>query len=309
MVAEADESDRSFLKLSPSLAVITNVDREHMETYGSFDNLLQAFQDFAEKVPFYGAAVLCADDPHLRAMADRIGRRVITYGITTDRADFVGTDVKLASGGSRCVVQHRPGRSGKGTLGEFTLQVPGRHNLLNALAAVAVGIELGLPFERIASALREFRGAERRFEFKGEKKGVTVVDDYGHHPTEIAAVLEAARTLGASRVVVAFQPHRYTRTQQLMQEFADVLGGADVVVLTDIYSAGEDPIEGVTVEALAQHTRSRAGGRVQVVHELEDVAVHVARLARSGDLVITLGAGSIGTVGPRILELLGEPCL
>ena len=305
MVAEADESDRSFLKLSPSLAVITNVDREHMETYGSFDNLLQAFQDFAEKVPFYGAAVLCADDPHLRAMADRIGRRVITYGITTDRADFVGTDVKLASGGSRCVVQHRPGRSGKGTLGAFTLQVPGRHNLLNALAAVAVGIELGLPFERIASALREFRGAERRFEFKGEKKGVTVVDDYGHHPTEIAAVLEAARTLGATRVVVAFQPHRYTRTQQLMQEFADVLGGADVVVLTDIYSAGEDPIEGVTVEALAQHTRSRAGGRVQVVHELEDVAVHVARLARSGDLVITLGAGSIGTVGPRILELLG----
>ena len=249
VVAEADESDRSFLKLSPSIAVITNIDREHMESYGSWDALQDAFLEFANKVPFYGAIIACADDGPVRALVPRMTRRVITYGFEESGAHVTGHDMVLEAFGSRCRV--RSASTGIAEIGSLRLRVPGRHNLMNALGAVAVGLEVGVPFARIASALEEFRGAERRFQLRGEQRGVMVVDDYGHHPTEIAAVIAAARAGIDRRLVVVFQPHRYTRTRDLLDSFGDALSGADEIVLTDIYPAGEAPIPGVTVETLA----------------------------------------------------------
>jgi UDP-N-acetylmuramate--alanine ligase len=312
MVAEADESDRSFLKLSPAIAVITNLDREHMESYGTWENLQQAFVDFANEVPFYGAVVACVDDEPLRAIVPRIARRVIGYGfgqhegVSGER--IVGSDLALDAFASRAAITLRRGGD-SARLGDLRLGVPGRHNMLNALAAVAVAHELGVPFARIASALAEFRGAERRFQLRGEERGVMVVDDYGHHPTEIAAVIAAARAGIDRRVVVVFQPHRFTRTQQLMSEFATALRAADQIVLTDIYPAGEPPIPGVTIDALAEAVRAVAPDRVAVVKAIEQLPDHVAGMVRRGDLVITLGAGSITTVAERILEALrgGQP--
>jgi UDP-N-acetylmuramate--alanine ligase len=303
MVVEADESDRSFLKLSPSIAVITNIDREHMESYGSWDALQQAFVDFANKVPFYGAVVACADDGAVRAMVPAVTRRVITYGFEGSTAQIAAREVALEPFGSRCEVVTAGAGAPPTALGDLRLHVPGRHNVLNALAAVAVGLEVGLSFPRIAAALADFRGAERRFELKGEAGGAMVVDDYGHHPTEIAAVIAAARAGLDRRVLVVFQPHRYTRTRDLHAAFADVLGAADEIVLTDIYPAGERPIPGVTIEALTDAVR-RTGKPVHLVKGLEQVPEAVAALVRPKDLVITLGAGSIGTVADRILALL-----
>jgi UDP-N-acetylmuramate--alanine ligase len=305
MVVEADESDRSFLKLSPSIAVVTNIDHEHMESYGSWDNLQQAFADFANKVPFYGAVIACADDPPVRELLPRLTRRVITYGLDATSADVVGRGMRLEAFGATCTVAQRQAGGTFDELGLIRLTVPGRHNLLNALGAIAVGIEVGVPFARVAAALEEFRGAERRFQKLGEANGVLVVDDYGHHPTEIAAVVAAARAGIDRRVVVVFQPHRYTRTAQLMKEFGPALGAADEVVLTDIYPAGETAIPGVTIEALADSVRASTPCPVRLVKALDDLPAAVAASARPGDLVITLGAGSIGTVGPRILAALG----
>jgi UDP-N-acetylmuramate--alanine ligase len=305
MVVEADESDRSFLKLSPSIAVVTNIDREHMDSYGSFERLVTAFADFADKVPFYGAVVACADDPHVRAMLPRLTRRTVTYGFagTADvRADDARTDGRSGSCRVRFDVRGVPNGSGAGTL---NLVVPGRHNLQNALAAVAVGLELGVPFDRVAAALAEFQGAERRYQVRGTARGVTVVDDYGHHPTEIAAVLAAARAGTPSRLVAVFQPHRYTRTRDLLHEFGDALAPADVVVLTDIYPAGEAPIPGITLDALAAAVSRACAGSVHVVRALEEIPAAVAALVRDGDLVITLGAGSIGATADRILRAIG----
>jgi UDP-N-acetylmuramate--alanine ligase len=307
MVAEADESDRSFLKLFPTIAVITNIDHEHLENYGGFDDLQQAFVDFANKVPFYGGVVACADDANLSAVLPRMTRRVTTYGLDAD-ADITAVDIALEPFLVRAVVERRSVRtagagSARTTLGPLTLHVSGRHNLQNALAAVAVGMELGLPFERIAAGLADFRGVERRFEVRGEPHGILVIDDYGHHPTEIAAVLGAARTLGR-RIVVAFQPHRYTRTAALMDEFGPAFADADHVVLTDIYSAGEDPIDGVTLDTLAAAIRRRVQAAVEVVHRLEEVVPALVRAARPGDVVLTLGAGSIGGVSDRLVEAL-----
>jgi len=314
MVAEADESDRSFLKLSPAIAVITNIDREHMESYGSWDDLRQAFVDFANKVPFYGAVVACADDEPVRGILPRITRRLVTYGFAEDGtrppANVTADGMALEAFGSRCIVRHHTSKDPnprQGTeLGELRLRVPGRHNLLNALAAIAVGLEVGIGFGPIAAALDQFQGAERRFQRLGEEDGVMVVDDYGHHPTEIAAVLAAARAGIDRRVVVVFQPHRYSRTEQLMPEFGTALSAADEVVLTDIYAAGETPIDGVTVDALAAVVRSAARGPVHVVPSLDRVPDAVAGLTRAGDLVITLGAGSIGTTGDRILDAIRQ---
>jgi UDP-N-acetylmuramate--alanine ligase len=304
MVAEADESDRSFLKLTPSIAVVTNIDREHMETYGTREALDQAFVDFANKVPFYGAVVACVDDAAVRAIVPRLTRRVITYGL--EDGDVSGRGMALEAFRSQCTVWHRQADGGRVELGTLRLRVPGRHNLLNAVGAVAVGLEVGVPYGRIADALEEFGGAERRFQLRGEAQGVMVVDDYGHHPTEIAAVVAAARAGLDRRVVVVFQPHRYTRTRDLMQEFGTALGTADEVVLTDIYSAGEPPIEGITIEALAAVVRQASRKPVHLVKSVEDLPRAVADLARPNDLVITLGAGSIGAAGDRILaELRG----
>lgn len=303
LVAEADESDRSFLMLWPSIAVITNIDYEHMENYASFAELQQAFADFANKVPFYGDVIACADDPHLAPVLPRIKRRLTTYGLDTADAHVVGTDVQVGAFGARCVV-HRRRAGALERLGVLELSVPGRHNLQNALAAAAAAGQLGLGFTEVADALRAFEGAERRFERHGEANAVVVVDDYAHHPAEIAAVLAAARTSLGRRLVVAFQPHRYSRTQQLMQEFGPALRDADEILLTDIYAAGEDPIPGVTIDALAAAIRSGSGRPVRVVRQLDDLVPELLKVARSGDAVITLGAGSIGTVPRRLLEAL-----
>jgi len=303
MVVEADESDRSFLKLTPAIAVITNIDREHMESYGSWDALQQAFVDFANKVPFYGTVVACVDDEAVRTLVPRMTRRVVTYGFEKSGAAVTGHGMTLEAFGSRCRVTQGKPLGGSVDLGALTLRVPGRHNLLNAIGAVAVGLEVGIPFPQIARGLEEFRGAERRFQLRGEERGVMVVDDYGHHPTEIAAVIAAARAGLDRRVVVVFQPHRYTRTRDLLDEFGRALGGADAIVLTDIYAAGEAPIAGATAEAVEQVVR-KTGRPVTLVKALDDVPAAVARIARPNDLVITLGAGSIGTMPDRILAEL-----
>src|SRR5437762_11320299 len=296
MVAEADESDRSFLKLFPTIAVITNIDQEHLENYGGFEDLQQAFVDFANKVPFYGAVIACADDPNLAAILPRMTRRVKTYGLDDATAGVTASDVTLAAGGASAMVRGH---------GRLALRVPGRHNLQNALAAVAVGLELGLSFARIAEGLAEFRGAERRFDVRGEPRGILVVDDYGHHPTEIAAVIAAARAFNR-RIVVAFQPHRFTRTAALMEAFGPALASADHIVLTGIYSAGEEPIAGVTLDALAAAVRRGVRAPVDIAPRLDEVVPAVIKVARPGDVVITLGAGSIGTIPEKLLEALGR---
>ena len=308
IVVEADESDRSFLTLFPAIALVTNIDREHMEAYGSWDALQDAFVEFVNKVPFYGAAVLCVDDPAVRALLPRIMRRVITYGLLGEcdgaSPDVAAHDMHLEPFGARCTVSHLiDGR--RVELGALRLAVPGRHNLLNALGAVAVGLELDVPFRRIADALAEFGGAERRFQIRGEARDVIVVDDYGHHPTEIAAVIAAARA-GTRRIVVVFQPHRYTRTRDLMDEFGRALGAADEIVLTDIYPAGEAPVDGITIERLADAVRARCSRPLHVVRALDEIPGRVAELVRPGDMVITLGAGSIGGVADRILQRLAS---
>jgi UDP-N-acetylmuramate--alanine ligase len=303
MVAEADESDRSFLKLSPSIAVITNIDHEHMESYGSWDALQQAFLEFANKVPFYGAVVACADDRPVRALVPHMTRRVITYGLGDASAQIAGHGMTLEAFGSTCRVVQSTEQGKRTELGALRLRVPGRHNLLNALAAVAVGLETGVPFARIASALEQFAGAERRFERRGEEHGIMVVDDYGHHPTEIAAVIAAARAGLDRRVVVVFQPHRYSRTRDLLDAFGEALSAADEIVLTDIYPAGEAPIAGITIETVEERVR-KSGRPVHLVKGLDDVPAAVANIAQPNDLVITLGAGSIGTLPDRILAAI-----
>jgi len=305
MVAEADESDRSFLKLFPTMAVITNIDREHLENYGGFADLQQAFVDFANKVPFYGAVVACADDPHLAAVLPRITRRLTTYGLEAPGADLLATSYRLSPLAATAAIGQRS-READGAvsaLGTLAVNLPGRHNLQNALAAVATGLELGLTFEQAAAGLREFRGAERRFELRGEANGILVIDDYGHHPTEIAAVLEAARGLDR-RLVVAFQPHRYTRTAALLAAFGPALAAAGHLVLTDIYSAGEDPIPAITIDRLAAAVRASVRCPVDVVPRLDDVVPALVRVARPGDAVIVLGAGSIASVPERLLAAL-----
>jgi UDP-N-acetylmuramate--alanine ligase len=312
MVAEADESDRSFLKLAPTIAVVTNIDQEHLENYRGFDDLQQSFVEFVNKVPFYGAIVACVDNDHLRALLPKMRRRVITYGIEHPDADYLGMDVR-ASGlraGCRVVRQTPRARAADAAtertlveIGALNIQVPGRHNLQNALAAVAVGEELGIEFDQVARALAEFRGVERRFQIKGEAGGVLVVDDYGHHPTEIAAVIASARAAFDRRLLVVFQPHRFSRTRLLLSRFGPALAGADEVVLTDIYGAGEDPIPGVTIESLVEAVRGSVGVPLHLCVPIEAVAGQVAGLARRGDVVVMLGAGSIGAVGE---SLLGE---
>jgi UDP-N-acetylmuramate--alanine ligase len=310
MVVEADESDRSFLKLTPSVAVVTNIDYEHLESYRDFEDLQQAFVDFANKVPFYGSIVACADDGHVRQLLSAMTRRVISYGLDAPDAHYRGVNVAGAGFDWRCTVVRDLRRTSRGdasgpvTLGEIVLHVPGRHNLQNALAAVAVGLELGVPFDRIAAALDGFRGAERRFEDHGEVRGVRVIEDYGHHPTEIAAVIAAARAALGRRLVVVFQPHRYSRTRRLLDRFGPALADADEIVLTDIYAAGEDALPGVSAETLADAIRRQARAPVHLVKDVNDVPGAVARLAREGDVIMTLGAGSIGAASDAILDEL-----
>lgn len=303
MVAEADESDRSFLLLWPSIAVITNIDQEHMERYGSFAELQQAFVDFANKVPFYGAVVACADDAGLMGLAKNMRRRVVSYGLSSNEADFMAINSETISFGVRCLVQKRRRGGNQITLGELQLPIPGLHNLRNALAAVAVADEIGIDFSTTAKALAEFYGVDRRFQRYDEQGSITIIDDYGHHPTELSAVLETARSVFARRLVVVFQPHRFTRTHQLIDQFGPALVNADEIILTDIYPAGEEPIPGVTIDLLANSLR-RDGLRVKIARELDEIVPMVLDIAQPGDVVMTLGAGSISRVPARLIEAL-----
>ena len=300
MVVEADESDRSFLMLTPMIAVVTNIDREHMDYYHDMEDVRKCFADFVNKVPFYGAAVLCLDDPHVQAVIPKVERRRITYGMSA-QADISAHDISYdQSFGSTFTVL-----SGVEALGRVSLRVPGKHNVYNSLAAIATGLELDVPFDTIAHALSDFSGAERRFQFKGDEQGVTVVDDYGHHPTEIKATLSAAR-IGAPnrRIVVLFQPHRYTRTNDLMDEFASAFNNADVLFVTDIYAASEPPIDGVDAEVLTRRIKSYGHKNAEYIGALENAAANLAEVVREGDLVITLGAGSVHRSGDQLLALL-----
>src|SRR6202165_3158194 len=297
MVVEADESDRSFLMLTPTIAVVTNIDREHMDYYKDMEDVRRCFADFVNKVPFYGAAILCLDDPHVQAVIANVGRRRVTYGMRA-QADVSAHDITYdQSFGSKFSVLR-----GIDVLGRVTLRVPGKHNVYNSLAAIAVGLELEVPFDTIAHALGEFSGADRRFQFKGDEAGVTVFDDYGHHPTEIKATLSAAR-IGAPnrRIVVLFQPHRYTRTLDLMDDFASAFNNADVLLVTDIYAASENPIDGVTAEVLTGRITSYGHKNVEYAGAVESAAKVLRQTVRAGDLVITLGAGSVNRCGDQLL--------
>jgi UDP-N-acetylmuramate--alanine ligase len=299
LVAEADESDGSFLKLAPTIAVVTTIDAEHLDHWGSLEAIRDGFLTFVNKVPFYGSAVLCLDQPNIQMLLPRVEKRVITYGLESG-ADLVARRLVLSGMNSRFEVYQR------GTLlGECTLQIPGRHNVLNALAAIGVGLDLEIPFSTIHRALAGFAGVQRRFQIRGTAGGVTVVDDYGHHPAEIRATLAAAKAGFDSRVVTVFQPHRYSRTQHLYQEFLTAFNQADVLVLMDIYAAGEAPIAGVSAAALADGIR--AHGHRNVIYLGSDrarVVEHVCEISRPGDLVLTLGAGDVGQLGPDILRRL-----
>ena len=303
-VVEADESEPSLLELTPKIAVLTNLEEEHLDQYGTFARLCDTIVDFANQVTEAGLVVLCADDPELTRLRGRILRRVVTYGLEDATADVFADAVEIAAAGSRCRVRYT--RDHNTETVRLLVLVPGRHNLLNALAAFAVGLELGLEPTQIAAGLQRFAGVDRRFQHLGVAGGVTVVDDYAHHPTEIAAVLSTARRQPHGRLVAVFQPHRYTRTARFLHAFARVLAAADLVVLTDVYPAGETPIPGVTAHRLAAEVRRLTDGPVHLAQTLDDVVSLVAGLARSGDLVLTLGAGSIGDIAGRLVEAIGQ---
>jgi UDP-N-acetylmuramate--alanine ligase len=300
MVVEADESDRSFLMLTPTIAVVTNIDREHMDHYKDMTDVRDSFEDFVNKVPFYGAAILCLDDPHVQAVIPRVQRRRVTYGLSA-QADISAHGIRFnGEFGSKFTVWR-----GDEVIGDVGLRVPGLHNVYNSLAAIAVGLELEVAFEQIAEALGEFAGAERRFQNRGEEAGVLVVDDYGHHPTEIKATLAAAK-IGSSgrRMVVLFQPHRFSRTKDLMEEFARSFNNADVLFVTDIYAASEDPIDGITSEALTAAIKRYGHKNAHYIGALDGAAEVLRSQVRAGDLVITLGAGPVYRAGEQLLELL-----
>ena len=334
LVAEADESDRSFLKLSPILSVVTNIDREHMDCYRNMRDVKKTFLEFMDRVPFYGMVVACNDDPLLRRLLPEVQRRTVTYG-TRRGSDFLikfpaldrngaanpgHSTAKDALNASRtqtpqpAFAEGAVGQTvsrfqvsfGNQNLGEFRLHVPGVHNVLNATAAIAVGLGLDIPVDAIRSALEQFRGVDRRFQLRGRARGVSVIDDYGHHPTEIRATLAAARQCGFRKIHVIFQPHRYTRTRDLGEEFITAFNDADSLFVLDIYAASEEPIEGVTGEALAEKIKQKSGKNVRYASSPKEAIDSVVAAAEDGDMILTLGAGSISQFGPMILEQLAK---
>jgi UDP-N-acetylmuramate--alanine ligase len=299
-VTEADESDRSFLMLYPTIAVVTNIDKEHMESYKGMEDVVQCFTDFVNKVPFFGAAIICLDDPNVQLIIPNIKRRRVTYGMTA-QADISAHDIRYDDNfGSTFSVW-----KGDTVLGEMHLPVPGKHNVYNALAATAVALEMEIPFEVVAEAFTKFKNANRRFQFKGEVGGVTVVDDYGHHPTEIVATLSAAKnSSGGKRSVVIFQPHRYSRTHELMDDFVIAFNNADVLYVLDIYAASEQPIEGVTAEILAENIKKFGHKNVSYIGDIDTAVEQVLPNVQPGDLVITLGAGSVTRLSDDLVAAL-----
>src|SRR5258705_9601867 len=302
IVVEADESDRSFLMLTPTIAVVTNIDREHMDYYHDMEDVRACFTSFVNKVPFYGTSVLCLDDPNVQAIIPQIERRRITYGLSA-QADVSAHNVRHDSEfGSSFTVWR-----GMEVVGEVQLHVPGMHNVYNSLAAIAVGFELEVPFKKIAEALSSFIGAQRRFQLRGEVDGVMVIDDYGHHPTEVRATLAAAKVgSGGRRTVVLFQPHRYSRTHDLMEEFARSFNNADTLFITDIYAASEDPIEGTTAETLTAAIKRFGHKDARYVGALENAPGALRDHVQPGDLVLTLGAGTVSRGSDQLLALLRE---
>jgi UDP-N-acetylmuramate--alanine ligase len=296
LVAEADESDRSFLKLSPILAVVTNLDREHMDCYRDMADVERAFLDFMDKVPFYGAVTACVDNALLKGILPRARRRVFTYGVA-DEADYRLEFLEAVPGRFARFLVH----TAEGQLGPFELHVPGRHNVLNATAAVAIARQLGVAEDKIAEGLSGFRGVDRRFQVRGQARGVTVVDDYGHHPTEIRATLAAARECGYRKIHVVFQPHRFSRTLDLLDQFAGAFRDADSLTVLPIYAASEEPIPGVTGEALAARIEGTA---TEFAGDFAAAVAAVVRLAGEGDLILTLGAGNVSQLAPQILAAL-----
>jgi UDP-N-acetylmuramate--alanine ligase len=317
LVAEADESDRSFLKLSPIIAVVTNIDREHMDCYRNLPDIKRAFLEFMDRVPFYGIVVACNDDPMLRSVLPKLKRRMVSYG-TRNGSDFRIALKKSSWSAGR---PRAPQGTWAGTpvlpqinvfsvtfrdknIGDFRLHVPGLHNVLNATAAIAVGVGLDIPVAQIQEALENFRGVDRRFQIRGQVAGVTVIDDYGHHPTEIRATLAAAKQCGYRKIHVIFQPHRYTRTRDLMDEFATAFGDADTLQVLDIYAASEQPIEGITAEVLARRISEKGTASAKYAQSFEDAIVAVTAHVQEGDMILTLGAGSVSQLTPMLLEKL-----
>lgn len=301
-VTEADESDRSFLMLYPTVAIVTNIDKEHMESYKGMDDVVQCFTDFVNKVPFYGAAIICLDDPNVQLIIPNIKRRRVTYGLTA-QADISAHDIKYdAMFGSTFTVW-----SGDEVLGEIHLPVPGKHNVYNALAATAAALELEVPFDRIADSFKLFKNADRRFQIKGEENGILVVDDYGHHPTEILATLSAAKNNSdGRRTVVVFQPHRYSRTQELMHEFALAFNNADVLYVLDIYAASEQPIEGISAEILTENIKKFGHKNANYIGDIDTAVDKILPELQHGDVVITLGAGTVTRLSDEFLQAIKD---
>jgi UDP-N-acetylmuramate--alanine ligase len=298
LVAEADESDGSFLKLSPTIAVVTNIDREHLDYYRTIRDIKKTFLEFINKVPFYGLAIICLDNENLHSIIPRIGKRVLTYGCAS-QADLQARDIKLGGfTSSFSVVYHEQ------VLGTVTLRIPGIHNIYNALAAIGVGLELNLEFKTMQQALSQFSGVQRRFQLRGEQRGITWVDDYGHHPTEIKLTLKAAKEVWQQRLVVVFQPHRYTRTRDLYREFMVSFYDADVLVITDIYPAGESPIATISGEHFYEGLKNYGYKDVHFVAQVEHVAEHLKDILKAGDIVLTLGAGDVWKAGDSLMQAL-----
>lgn len=303
LVAEADESDGSFLKLSPTIAVVTTIDAEHLDYYQDLEDIKHAFLQFINKVPFYGAAIMCLDQENIQSLVPWIEKRFISYGLHS-QADITAKRCQMAAMGSSCQVfyQNNP-------LGILNLKVPGIHNVCNALAAVAVGLELDISWEKIKEALEEFSGVGRRFQVKGNIKDIMVIDDYGHHPVEIKATLQAAKDGWGRRVIAIFQPHRYTRVQALLEDFFTAFYQADYLFITDIYSAGEKPIEGVSARQIAEGVKKYGHHHVTYIPQKEEILSRLLKLVQPGDLVITMGAGDIWKTGEELVKLLEKKYL
>lgn len=296
LVAEADESDGSFLKLSPTIAVVTNIDREHMDHYKDMDEVKATYLTFINKIPFYGCAILCLDHPNIQGLIPKITRRHITYGLTA-QADFSARDIETTEMKTSFDVWRR----GK-NMGRVMVKIPGEHNVYNALAAIAVAMELDIGFEQAKDSIANFSGVERRFHIKGVANGITIVDDYGHHPVEIKATLKAAKDGWKQRVVAVFQPHRYSRTQDLFHEFLSAFNDADMLILTDIYAAGEEKIPGISSEILYNNIKTYGHRDVVYIPDKKDIPDYLNKIAKPGDMVITLGAGDIWQVGEEIMQ-------
>lgn len=298
LVAEADESDKSFLKLPATIAIVTNIDNDHLNNYGNIQNIKDAFVDFINRIPFYGHAILCQDDENVKSILPKINKPHMTYGFSP-QATLQARNPQFSNFGSNYEVWQ-----GEKKLGEARCNVPGKHNVLNSLAAIATGMEIGLTFEQASTGLAQFKGVRRRFELKGEAGGVKVFDDYGHHPTEIRATLNAARKAWDGRVVTLFQPHRYSRTQDCYEDFVRAFDDADQVFVANIYAAGEDPIPGISAEKLADDISKHGHKSVEFVGDPKTCAEKIAGKLQKGDLFLTLGAGNVYAAGEALLKVL-----